>query len=416
MTLEYKMLSGLDRKVEETLSSSCLLSLNVMSLSVAVDACRMTKYFVALLQQWKGCLPLGDAHDVDFGLWGNKVWDMMQRMKYVYGQNHVHVNLYEYDSDIYKQFKEKQGEVGPMDDSLMPLQGLNGKDVKDIVMCALRELTGVLLEISEFLNSPNEEQIVSSFEQWRNCYRRHYHGSCLKAYRKWKISFSKRTLKKNLQERMKTEMDGLRGLFENEAEWDMVYDAEQKMVDYDGLSRFLFTNAKRYGVSHIDGRPMLSEALRGLFVRLDMLQMIQADLQAQKKVVEKSIVTLEDDLEKKVLKVVEKVNHLAEDEWKEHLEEMWRRILCEFHNDIAKAGPHEKFKEFSKKTVYCIVGHLKMKGVYQQRVTNVELTKALEGQNNGMRKYLNNGLSELSSTLEQRISTFLEQELRALAA
>ena len=416
ITTEYKMLTALERKVEETLSSSCLLSLNAMSLSVAVDACRMKIYFEGLLKQWEGCLPLGDACDVDFGLWGNKVWDMMQRMKYVYGQNHVLVNLYEYETAIFRDFKEKQSAVDAMSDSLMPLQGLCGKDVTEIVMCALRDLNGVLLAISEFLNSPDEEQIARSFEQWRNCYRRHYHGSCQKAYRKWKISFSKRTLRKNLQERMKVEMEGLKGLFENEKEWDMVYDAEQKMVDYDGLSRVLFTNAKRYGVSHIDERPMLSEALRGLFVRLDMQEMMQADLQIQKRTVEKPVAALEDDLEKKVLKVVEKVSHLAEEKWKEHLTGMWQRILHEFRNDIAKAGPHEKFKEFSKKTVYCIIGHLKMKGVYQQCITNVELTKALEGQNNGMRKYLNNGLSELSSTLEKSIKTFVEHELLALAA
>ena len=405
---------GLERKVEVLSSCTCLLSLNAMCLSVAVDACRVAKCFAGLLTQWKSCLPLGDACDVDFTAWGMKMWEWIRSVQHVYGQHHVQVNQYEYSTEMYQRFKEQQDEVEPTGDSMAPLQGVNGRDVAGIVTCGLRELNEVLMAISEFLNSLTEEQIVQSFAQWRDCYRKHYHATCRKDYDKWKISFSKRTLRKNLQERIQRETETLRKMFESDAEWDMVYDTEQKKVDEDGLSRFLFTNARRYGVSRIGDLPLFSAALRELFVRLDLLQLMQADMQPQKKAEQKKV-AMEDELEKKVRKLVEKVHDLAAEEWKERLTGIWQHIFSNFRYDIAKAGPHEKFKEFSKKTIYCIIGHLKMKGVYQP-VTNVEMTKVLEGENNGMRKYLNNGLSELSPELKKRIQAFVEKEMQALAA
>ena len=94
---------------------------------------------------------------------------------------------------------------------------------------------------------------------------------------------------------------------------------------------------------------------------------------------------------------------------------MWKHIFTAFSREIAKAGPHEKFKEYSKKTLYCIVGHLKMKGVYSPSATNVEVVKLLEGCNNGMRKYVNNGLDELDPKLHERLKAFLKEELARVA-
>ena len=48
-------------------------------------------------------------------------------------------------------------------------------------------------------------------------------------------------------------------------------------------------------------------------------------------------------------------------------------------------------------------------------VTNVEVTKKLEGANNGMRKYVNNGLAELDQELKLRVEAHVEQEMLALA-
>ena len=44
----------------------------------------------------------------------------------------------------------------------------------------------------------------------------------------------------------------------------------------------------------------------------------------------------------------------------------------------------------------------------------LELTKLLEGENNGMRKYLNNGLMELDQSLSVRVKSFVEQEMESL--
>lgn len=90
--------------------------------------------------------------------------------------------------------------------------------------------------------------------------------------------------------------------------------------------------------------------------------------------------------------------------------------LTAHRREIAKAGPHEKFKEYSKKTLYCIIGELKIRGVYRKNVTNVELTKALEGSNNGMRKYINNGLLELEPSLKENLGAFIDTEIEQISA
>ena len=58
---------------------------------------------------------------------------------------------------------------------------------------------------------------------------------------------------------------------------------------------------------------------------------------------------------------------------------------------------------------------MKSKGVYQQ-ISNVQLTVLLEGENSGMRKYLNNGLIELEDTLKNRIEKYVDQEMQKLVA
>ena len=94
---------------------------------------------------------------------------------------------------------------------------------------------------------------------------------------------------------------------------------------------------------------------------------------------------------------------------------MWKSIFTAFRSEISKAGPHEKFKEYSKKTLYCILGHMKSKGMDLSQVTNKEMTIELEGANNGMRKYVNNGLTELHPELRKRISAHVDRELQSLA-
>ena len=412
---EYILLTNIEQKTNALASCSCLLSLNAISLSVAVDACRVTKYLEVLLAQWKQCLPLGDAKDVNFPLWGNKIWEMIHSVRYAYSLNKVEVNSYQFESECFLAFKERQAEVDALEASMEPFRALSGADVPTVAVCALRELNEVLMQITEFLNSPTEELISSSFEQWEACYQHHYSAACHSAYHKWKIQYSPRTLRKNLQERMRQELEQFKQMFLNDGEFELVFDVEQQRIDFDGLSRFLFTHADRFGVSFIDARPMFSANLIQLFNFVELWRLMQADQQPARKRAEKAA-EQEDELEKKVLEQVSKVQHLATEQWAGRLPQVWKSLLKAFRSEIAKAGAHEKFKEYSKKTVYCILGHLKLKGMYQSEVTNVEYTRLLEGTNSGMRKYVNNGLIELEAKLKERIAEHVEKELLTLVA
>ena len=127
------------------------------------------------------------------------------------------------------------------------------------------------------------------------------------------------------------------------------------------------------------------------------------------------IVVVEDELEPQVKAYVEKVHQLVSNPYAKHLTKLWQKIYKKFRHEIATPGSREKFKEFSKKKLCCIIGHLKSKGVYRN-VTDVEVTKLLEGSNNGMRKYVNSGLVELIPSLKERIEAFISSELQGLAA
>lgn len=418
-TTEYILLTNIEKKIYFLQCSSCLLSVNAMGMSIAVDACRITKHFETILEQWQECLPLGNAYDVNFALWGSKVGKLMQQVRSVYESNGIQINFYEYESESYLDFKNQQQAVGPKDDALLPVEKLKSAVVLEILYFALRELNEVLMEISEFLNSPTEELIAASYEKWLACYKKHYRTKCRRTYDKWKIGYSPRTLKKHVCERLQGVKEDFRKLFMNDDELEQVYDSEHQTIDYDGLSRFLFTHAERFGVSFIGPKPMFSHELLGLFNLVEDWRMMEADLQPKKKQTEKTANASSpavDELEQKVLALTAKVRHLVAEDRQESLWKLWKRIINNFRKEISKAGPHEKFREFSKKTVYCIIGHLKSKGVYRKDATNVEVTKLLEGANNGMRKYLNNGLAELDDSLRVRIETFLEKELLELAA
>ena len=413
-TGELNILENLERKMGALGGSSCLMSLNMMSLSLTIDVCRTTRYFETLLDQWQECLPLGDARDVNFSSWGGKIWDMMKEVHRVYSLHNVSLNLYEYEAESYVNFKEEQQQVGIYEATIRPVQLVKADHVPVILICSLRELAEVLMEISEFLNSPTEEQIAVSFQEWSENYRKHYQRSCANRYKRWKIQYSTRTLKKHLQERMAKETDEFKTLFVNDDEFEQVFDVEQRTVDLDGLSRFLFTHAERFGVSFIDDRPMFSTELLQLFNFIELWKLMQADMQSPKKRSEQPAVT-KDEIEEKVMEAVKKVEHLVVQKWSKHTNVLWKKIYRTFKAEISKAGPHEKFKEYSKKTVYCIIGHLKSKGVYNKTATNVEVTKLLEGCNNGMRKYVNNGLQELEPALQERLKVFIHEEMKQIA-
>ena len=413
-TGELNILENLERKMGALGGSSCLMSLNMMSLSLTIDVCRTARYFELLLDQWQECLPLGHARDVNFSSSGGKIWDMMKEVHRVYSLHNVSLNLYEYEAESYINFKEEQQQVGVYEATIRPAQLVAADHIPVILICSLRELAEVLMEISEFLNSPTEEQIAVSFQKWSENYKKHYQRSCANRYKRWKIQYSTRTLKKHLQERMAKEMEEFKKLFVNDDEFEQVFDVEQRTVDLDGLSRFLFTHAERFGVSFIDDRPMFSTELLQLFNFIELWKLMRADMQSPKKRSEQPAVT-KDEIEEKVMEAVKKVEHLVAQEWSKHVNGLWKKTYRTFKAEISKAGPHEKFKEYSKKTVYCIIGYLKSNGVYDNSKTNVEVTKLLEGCNNGMRKYINNGLGELDLALQKRLKDFFSEEMKQIA-
>ena len=413
-TGELNILESLERKIGTLGGSSCLMSLNMMSLSMTIDVCRTARYFELLLDQWQECLPLGDARDVNFSSWGGKIWDMMKEVQRVFSLHCVNLNIYEYEAESYVNFKEEQQQVGIYETTIRPVQLIEADNVPVILICSLRELAEVLLEISEFLNSPTEEQIAVSFQKWSENYKKHYQRSCANRYKRWKIQYSTRTLKKHVQERIAKETEEFKRLFVNDDEFEQVFDVEQRTIDLDGLSRFLFTHAERFGVSFIDDRPMFSKELLQLFNFIELWKLMQADMQSPKKRAEQTAV-IKDEIEEKVMETVKKVEQLVVQDWSKHANVLWKKIYRTFKAEISKAGPHEKFKEYSKKTVYCIIGHLKSKGVYNKTATNVEVTKLLEGCNNGMRKYVNNGLQELEPALQERLKVFIHEEMKHIA-
>lgn len=413
-TGELNILENLERKMGALGGSSCLMSLNMMSLSLTIDICRTTRYFETLLDQWQECLPLGDARDVNFSSWGGKIWDLMKEAQRFYSLHNVSLNLYEYEAESYVNFKEEQQQVGVYEATIRPAQLVVADHIPVILICSLRELAEVLMEISEFLNSPTEEQIAVSFQKWSENYKKHYQRSCANRYKRWKIQYSTRTLKKHVQERIAKETEEFKKLFVNDDEFEQVFDVEQRTIDLDGLSRFLFTHAERFGVSFIDDRPMFSNELLQLFNFIELWKLMQADLVSPKKRAEQPVVA-KDEIEEKVMEAVKKVEHLVVQEWSKHVNGLWKKIYKSFKPEIAKAGPHEKFKEYSKKTVYCIIGYLKSNGVYDNSKTNVEVTKLLEGCNNGMRKYINNGLGELDLALQKRLKDFISEEMKQIA-
>lgn len=413
-TGELNILESLERKIGTLGGSSCLMSLNMMSLSMTIDVCRTARYFETLLEQWQECLPLGDARDVNFSSWGGKIWDMMKEVQRVFSLHCVNLNIYEYEAESYVNFKEEQQQVGIYETTIRPVQLIEADNVPVILICSLRELAEVLLEISEFLNSPTEEQIAVSFQKWSENYKKHYQRSCANRYKRWKIQYSTRTLKKHVQERIAKETEEFKRLFVNDDEFEQVFDVEQRTIDLDGLSRFLFTHAERFGVSFIDDRPMFSKELLQLFNFIELWKLMQADMQSPKKRAEQTAV-IKDEIEEKVMETVKKVEQLVVQDWSKHANVLWKKIYRTFKAEISKAGPHEKFKEYSKKTVYCIIGHLKSKGVYNKTATNVEVTKLLEGCNNGMRKYVNNGLQELEPALQERLKVFIHEEMKHIA-
>lgn len=422
-TNEYKLLNGLKQKIDTMASCSCLLSLNVMTLSIAIDTCRLAKHFDNLLKQWQECLPLGDAHDVNFQSWVTEIEGMIDHVKEAFFTYRIYISTIDDEPECFVKFRELQSNLPEDDGRLETLMGIATQDYAVVLVYALRELSGVITDIIEYLNSPTEELITRSYDQWEAGYRRQYKKSFDKDYDNWRLQFSPRTRKKHILTRRNEEVEKFKTIFNGDEEFELVYDTERMVIDLDGLTRFLFTHASRFGVSHLGKRPTYSKELQAVFNFIELSRLMDADLQPQKKTQEKTqekgqekITTVqENSIESKVSQLIAKVQHLVANEWEDKIAALWKKIYKEFKIEIENAGSREKFKEFSKKTLYCILGHLKAKGVYHG-VNNKEFTKLLEGSDTSLRKYINNGLAELDHSLRKRIESILEPELKPKAA
>ncbi len=413
--LDEDTLQYIEKKAEIMKACTCLFSMNTMALSLSVDACRITKFLESKLEQWQSCLPLGEVNSINFSIWNARMWQSIQKVCNAYKLYKVKVNPYDYETKSFQTFKEHQLPAGMNDGGIKALHDVEGEEVPKILVCALRELNEALMRTSEFLSSPTEELIATSFEVWQSEYIKHYQSKCLKDYEKWKIQYSTRTLKKHLVERRTKELERFRALFSDDDEFERVFDTEQQAIDFDGLSRFLFTHTERFGESRFSGQPMLSDELVRLFDFIEIWQQMSTDLKPLKKHAEKSSAI--DELANKVNAFVRKIKHLVEEKWAGAIEGLWSDIIMTFHREISEPGPHEKFRDFSKKTVYCIIGHLKQCGVYRNDIANAEVTRLLEdGRNTGMRKYVNNGVEELEPKLKKHLEDFIETSMLRVSA
>jgi hypothetical protein len=417
-TPDNNILTTIEAKVDLLNRCACLLSLNSMSLGIAVDVCRSTKYFELLLKNWEECLPLGEARDVNFAMWGNKLWEMMRKVSAAYGLQRVAVSPYKYESESYIRFQELQQRVDIYDSSLEVLRQVDGDDVPIILMCSLRALSEVMMKISEFLNSPTEELIAMSYEKWVANYKKHYQKSCRNGYKKWKLQYTQRTLKKHLLARLKTELDSFKQTFiSNDDEFELVYDAEQKTIDIDGLSRFLFTHVERFGVSHIDVRPMLSPELIALFNYVEIWKLIRADLHptqknAQKQLADKDSADKEmKEMTQKLLTHTAKLETLFGENWWR-----WQRLcekVCmdkELLDKLKKVSPQYNEWNMNQKLVCNLIGLFK-----QQLNINVSIA-VVNSQlcNKNIRSYISKhkdysgSSSDLSKAQHERIEKMLD--------
>lgn len=408
-TYGYILLENIGREVDVLACPFGRLSLDALCMGLSADVVRTVDYFKEALSAWRQYLPLGETIDVNFSLWGDKIWSWLHQVAVCFETKGVKVNVYAYDEELLASFRSCLDTEG--DNRLERLASVSCGRVSTILVCALRELNETLMAISEFLAEPTEKQIARSFARWKEFYAQTCKDAWKHKYELWKLQYTPRVLRRHVKERMAREKEAFRSLFVDDDEFDQVFDSERDAVDEDGLSRFLFTHSDRFGSSSLrQPMPFICRDLCNVFDFMALWRWMRADLLPESQRRREEVVEPADPLEKAVMAYVGKVCHLAVDIWKPHHNDLWLKIYKTFRKEISKAGPHEKFKEFSKKTVCCILGHLKQRGVYET-VDNTAFTRHLEGCNNGMRKYINNGLVELEDSLRAQVKQALDLEL-----
>ena len=407
-TYGYILLDTIGREVEAADGEHRRLSLECLCRAMAVDVVLATGYFGELLTAWRQCLPLGEVSDVTFSRSGSHLQRWVSVVTAGYRRVGVKVDTDACDRETLTAFRVWVAATADSGDGLSLPEGC---DVATVLVSALHELSETLTAISRLLAKPTEKQIARSYERWKEFHHQQHSQELQEEYDQWKVQYPPRLLRRHLKARMATEKEAFRQLFRDADEFEQVFDSDCNAVDDDGLGRFLFTHSDRFGSSSLrQPFPYFSDQLRQVFDFVALWEWLRADLTPESVRKKEEAKSQTDALEAMVMGYVEKVQHLVTDGWRPRHHDLWRKIYKTFKKEISKAGPHEKFKEFSKKTVCCILGHLKQRGVYED-LDNVAFTRQLEGCNNGMRKYINNGLVELEDSLRAHVKRVLDQEL-----
>lgn len=389
-----------------------LANLNAIALCVAFEARQVREKLVLKLNVWRGCLPLGEAADVNFFAWGENIRRLLFSASHAYGRFGCKVNPMDYESAHYLRFLDGLAcEHSARDGSLEPLVGVGSEAMGSIVVCALRSLYEQVMEIFEFFASPDDDLITVSFAKWQSYYNEHYREECRRVYERWKNCFGHRTRRKHLKDRKEKDLLALKKMYFNDSdeEFEEVYDVAAQRIDLDGMAHFVFQNAKRFGVSYMGGKHGLSRELCDLFDSIARWEMMEADLKprAQKHVVVKAAAT--DLVKESVMAYVGKISAHVSEQWQPHVTKLWELIYTRFREHIIKAGKREKFKEWSKKTVCCLIGHLRAQGVYT-KTHATELSLKLEGNKNSpCRRYINQGLLDIEEPLNKEMKAYVAE-------
>ena len=388
-TYGYILLETIEREVEAADGEHRRLSLECLCRGMAVDVVLATGYFGELLTAWRQCLPLGEVSDVTFSQSASRLQRWISVVTASYRRVGVKVDADASNREMLTAFREWVAATADGADGQPQPENC---DVATVLVSALHELSDTLTTIARLLAKPTVKQIARSFERWKEFHKMYCSQELQEEYDQWKVQYPPRLLRRHLKERMVTEKEAFRQLFHDADEFEQVFDSECNAVDDQPF-------------------PYFSDQLRRVFDFVALWDWLRADLTPESVRKKEEAKSQTDAMEVMVMDYVEKVQHLVTDGWKPRHHDLWQKILKTFKKEISKAGPHEKFKEFSKKTVCCILGHLKQHGVYED-VDNVAFTRQLEGCNNYLRKYINNGLVELEDSLRTHVKRVLDQELQ----
>ena len=79
-TYGYILLENIGREVDVLACPFGRLSMDALCMGLAADVVRTANYFKEALAAWRQCLPLGETFDVNYSLWGEKIWSWLRQV------------------------------------------------------------------------------------------------------------------------------------------------------------------------------------------------------------------------------------------------------------------------------------------------------------------------------------------------